>query len=105
MLSDTIPFDRCDERFTGYGANKAACLFEMYLSGVSFYVLADHFLIHQSHTYEEEARREEVCYPYIFTLAIAIANHAICDRESTIGSYMQISKMRRACGAWHHDAI
>ena len=33
----------------------------MYLSGVSFYVLSDHFLIHQSHTYEEEARREEVC--------------------------------------------
>lgn len=52
--------DRCDERFTGYGANKAACLFEMYLSGVSFYVLADHFVIHQSHTYEEQARREEV---------------------------------------------
>ncbi|OSX61822.1 glycosyltransferase family 49 protein [Postia placenta MAD-698-R-SB12] len=52
----------CDERFTGYGANKAACLFEMYLSGVSFYVLADHFLIHQSHTYEEEARREERKY-------------------------------------------
>ena len=51
---------RCDERFTGYGANKAACLFEAYLSGVSFYVLADHFLIHQSHAYEEEARREEV---------------------------------------------
>ncbi|CCM04638.1 uncharacterized protein FIBRA_06822 [Fibroporia radiculosa] len=50
----------CDERFTGYGANKAACLFEMYLGGVSFYVLADHFLIHQSHTYEEEARREEL---------------------------------------------
>ena len=52
---------RCDERFAGYGGNKAACLFEMYLSGVSFYVLSDHFLIHQSHTYEEEARREEVC--------------------------------------------
>ena len=48
--------DRCDERFAGYGANKAACLFEMYLSGVSFYVLSDHFLIRQSHTYEEEAR-------------------------------------------------
>ena len=32
----------------------------MYLSGVSFYVLSDHFLIHQSHKYEEEARREEV---------------------------------------------
>ncbi|KAH9917541.1 uncharacterized protein B0H18DRAFT_1087043 [Fomitopsis serialis] len=50
----------CDERFTGYGANKAACLFEMYLSGVSFYVMADHFVIHQTHTYEEAARREEV---------------------------------------------
>lgn len=50
----------CDERFTGYGGNKAACLFEMYLSGVSFYVLSDHFLIHQSHTYEEEARKNEV---------------------------------------------
>ncbi|KAI0719146.1 glycosyl-transferase for dystroglycan-domain-containing protein [Cerioporus squamosus] len=49
----------CDERFAGYGGNKAACLFEMYLSGVSFYVLSDHFLIHQSHKYEEEARREE----------------------------------------------
>lgn len=51
---------RCDERFTGYGANKAACLFELYLSGVNFYVMSDHFLIHQSHKYEEEARREEV---------------------------------------------
>ncbi|OJT14329.1 Beta-1,4-glucuronyltransferase 1 [Trametes pubescens] len=50
----------CDERFAGYGGNKAACLFELYLSGVSFYVLSDHFLIHQSHKYEEEARREEV---------------------------------------------
>ncbi|KAH9036134.1 glycosyl-transferase for dystroglycan-domain-containing protein [Lactarius pseudohatsudake] len=52
----------CDERFTGYGGNKAACLFEMYLSGVSFYVLSDHFLIHQSHTYEEEARKNERRY-------------------------------------------
>ncbi|THH17862.1 hypothetical protein EW146_g3016 [Bondarzewia mesenterica] len=49
----------CDERFTGYGGNKAACLFEMYLSGISFYVLSDHFLIHQNHVYEEEARRNE----------------------------------------------
>lgn len=54
------PGVRCDERFTGYGGNKAACLFELYLSGVTFYVMADHFLIHQSHKYEEEARREEV---------------------------------------------
>ncbi|KAI0342318.1 hypothetical protein BDW22DRAFT_1440154 [Trametopsis cervina] len=52
----------CDERFTGYGGNKAACLFELYLSGVTFYVMSDHFLIHQSHKYEEEARREERKY-------------------------------------------
>lgn len=51
---------RCEERFTGYGANKAACLFEIYISGVDYYVLADHFLIHQSHKYEEQARKEEV---------------------------------------------
>ncbi|EGO00707.1 glycosyltransferase family 49 protein [Serpula lacrymans var. lacrymans S7.3] len=49
----------CDERFIGYGGNKAACLFEMYLSGMSFYVLSDHFLVHQSHLYEEAARRQE----------------------------------------------
>ncbi|KAF9228394.1 hypothetical protein BS17DRAFT_773635 [Gyrodon lividus] len=49
----------CDERFVGYGGNKAACLYEMYISGMSFYVLADHFLVHQSHVYEEAARRLE----------------------------------------------
>ncbi|KAL0581338.1 hypothetical protein V5O48_000714 [Marasmius crinis-equi] len=49
----------CDERFIGYGGNKAACLFEMYLSGVSYYVLSDHFIIHQNHLYEEKARKTE----------------------------------------------
>jgi hypothetical protein len=51
---------RCDERFVGYGGNKAACLFEMYLSGVSYRVIADHFIIHQNHLYEETARKNEV---------------------------------------------
>ncbi|CAL1697469.1 unnamed protein product [Somion occarium] len=60
IMSKNVPW--CDERFTGYGANKAACLFEMYLSGVSFFVMSDHFLIHQSHKYEEQARREERKY-------------------------------------------
>ncbi|KAF9485941.1 hypothetical protein BDN70DRAFT_822694 [Pholiota conissans] len=49
----------CDERFVGYGGNKAACLFEMYLAGISFYVLSDHFIIHQNHLYEESARKTE----------------------------------------------
>ncbi|KAG1883979.1 glycosyltransferase family 49 protein [Suillus subluteus] len=37
----------------------AACLYEMYLSGMSFCVLANHFFVHQSHAYEEEARTLE----------------------------------------------
>jgi hypothetical protein len=57
---------RCDERFVGYGGNKAACLFEMYLSGIAFYVLSDHFIIHQNHAYEETARRNEVSLTYVF---------------------------------------
>ena len=62
-LSHWLLFHRCDERFMGYGGNKAACLYEMYLSGMSFFVLADHFLVHQSHAYEEAARRLEVRDP------------------------------------------
>ena len=42
--------------------SKAACLFELYLSGVSFYVLPDDFLIHQSHEYAEAARKNERRY-------------------------------------------
>ncbi|KAI9025082.1 glycosyl-transferase for dystroglycan-domain-containing protein [Phycomyces nitens] len=52
----------CDERFIGYGANKAACLYEIYLSGVDYWVLPQDFLIHQTHTYLEEARRKERQY-------------------------------------------
>ncbi|RHZ88606.1 hypothetical protein Glove_22g219 [Diversispora epigaea] len=49
----------CDERFVGYGANKAACLFELYLSGIDYWVLPNDFLIHQTHEYLESARRNE----------------------------------------------
>ncbi|KAG1451131.1 hypothetical protein G6F56_008164 [Rhizopus delemar] len=49
----------CDERFIGYGANKAACLFELYISGMDYHVLSNHFLIHQSHPYPESTRRKE----------------------------------------------
>ncbi|CAG8445283.1 11763_t:CDS:2 [Ambispora leptoticha] len=68
----------CDERFIGYGANKAACLFEIYISGINYWVLPGDFLIHQTHAYPENARkqerkynkrlydhfREEVCFRY-----------------------------------------
>ena len=66
----TRSISRCDERFVGYGGNKAACLFEMYLSGVSFHVLADHFIIHQNHLYQETIRKNEV--PIIFQLASSV---------------------------------
>lgn len=60
-------------------SSKAACLFELYLSGVSFYVLPDDFLVHQSHEYAEATRknerkynrklytdfREELCFRYL----------------------------------------
>ncbi|KAI8594626.1 glycosyl-transferase for dystroglycan-domain-containing protein, partial [Dissophora ornata] len=68
----------CDERFVGYGANKAACLYEIYISGVDYYVLPGDFLIHQSHAYLESKRsggrklnaelyaafRDELCFRY-----------------------------------------
>jgi glycosyltransferase-like protein LARGE len=50
----------CDERFIGYGANKAACLYEIFISGVDFWVLPNDFLIHQSHKYAEHDRTREV---------------------------------------------
>ncbi|CAO3650467.1 unnamed protein product [Cunninghamella blakesleeana] len=52
----------CDERFIGYGANKAACLYEIYLSGIDYWVLPDDFLIHQTHSYPESTRRKERQY-------------------------------------------
>lgn len=50
----------CSERFIGYGANKAACLYEIYISGIDYWVLPDDFLIHQTHEYPEATRRKEV---------------------------------------------
>ncbi|KAG0201900.1 hypothetical protein BGX28_005413 [Mortierella sp. GBA30] len=52
----------CDERFIGYGANKAACLFEIYIAGIDYWVLPKDFVIHQSHPYKEETRKQERKY-------------------------------------------
>ncbi|KAF8608111.1 hypothetical protein BDV93DRAFT_551976 [Ceratobasidium sp. AG-I] len=60
MQRDGPPW--CDERFVGYGGNKAACLFGIYVSGIDFYVLPDDFVIHQSHAYAEETRKNERKY-------------------------------------------
>ncbi|KAI8371077.1 glycosyl-transferase for dystroglycan-domain-containing protein [Blakeslea trispora] len=52
----------CDERFSGYGSNKAACLFELYISGVDYYVLPNDFIVHQTHAYPDQARQIERYY-------------------------------------------
>ncbi|CAO3686090.1 unnamed protein product [Rhizopus stolonifer] len=52
----------CDERFAGYGSNKAACLYELYISGVSYHVLPNEFIIHQTHAYPDQARNVERYY-------------------------------------------
>ena len=60
MRRDGLPW--CDERFVGYGSNKAACLYEIYLAGVEFWVMPEDFLIHQRHPYPENDRRVERKY-------------------------------------------
>lgn len=65
---DGPPF--CDERFVGYGVNKAACLYEMHLSGIEFYVLGGDWVVHRTHAYAEIERKQEVCpsSPSLFPL-------------------------------------
>lgn len=92
-LNQFSPLSRCDERFVGYGGNKAACLFEMYLAGVSYYVLADHFIIHQNHLYEETVRIHEV--------RPGCSNHdnvwaTLCCSGGTTEDYMRTLKRRPA---------
>jgi len=58
LMPQTAPF--CDERFIGYGSNKCACVFEIYMSGYSFHVLPRSFLLHRPHASSEveDSRRE-----------------------------------------------
>ena len=86
---------RCDERFVGYGGNKAACLFEMYLSGISFYVLSDHFLVHQNHLYEEAARKHEVSFSFLRMWMNAYLNP---NSANTTVRSIQISKRKLVFG-------
>lgn len=75
LCDQRIQLLRCDERFVGYGGNKAACIFEMHLSGIDFYVLSDHFIVHQNHMYEEVARKQEVSSNYLFACDFLKPNH------------------------------
>ncbi|KAJ3216195.1 hypothetical protein HK099_005980, partial [Clydaea vesicula] len=55
--SSQVPWS--DERFTGYGANKAAWWYEIYLAGLEFWILPDDFVIHQYHKYNDAVRHNE----------------------------------------------
>ncbi|CAO3587549.1 unnamed protein product [Absidia cylindrospora] len=81
----------CDERFIGYGANKAACLYEIYLAGIDYWVLPDDFLIHQTHHYPEDTRAKERKY-----------NKKLYDyyREEACLRY---ARMMIAAGEWDTD--
>ncbi|KAI9232909.1 hypothetical protein MVEG_07583 [Podila verticillata NRRL 6337] len=94
----------CDERFVGYGANKAACLYEIYISGIDYYVLPKDFLIHQSHAYPESKRsggrklnaelysafRDELCFRY--AKAMYFANELGTPKAANMRS--QCSKLK-----------
>jgi hypothetical protein len=71
----------------------------MYLSGVSFYVLSDHFLIHQSHTYEEEARKNEVSSH--FHRIVRFTDIIGQNSAGIIARYTQTSRRKLASGFSH----
>jgi glycosyltransferase-like protein LARGE len=74
----------CDERFIGYGANKAACLFEIFISGIDYYVLPNDFLIHQSHKYANHDRTREVTHNTILSYFTNILRSACIIKSSMI---------------------
>eukprot|EP00834_Sanchytrium_tribonematis_P006516 NODE_487_length_6903_cov_0.412111.p4 type:complete len:141 gc:universal NODE_487_length_6903_cov_0.412111:4642-5064(+) len=57
IMGKNTPY--CDERFVGYGSNKAACIYHLYLHGLDFQVHPHLFLIHQYHPYPEADRSKE----------------------------------------------
>ncbi|KAF5380389.1 hypothetical protein D9615_004711 [Tricholomella constricta] len=89
----------CDDRFIGYGGNKAACLFEMYISGISYFVLADHFIIHQSHRYEEAARRNEE------SNITMVPKVLICGEDASDLSSLRITDLSQGRMVWAHDDV
>ncbi|KAJ3227573.1 hypothetical protein HK099_001422 [Clydaea vesicula] len=84
-----------DERFTGYGNNKAAWWYEIYLSGLEFHVLPEDFVIHLDHSYNEKARKEErdrnknLFQNYLTEL---------CDRYKVKFKIFGVDLIRRGCG-------
>lgn len=57
--------------------------------------MSDHFLIHQSHRYEEEARREEARLPNCFRETAYLSS---IPRGNTTENSTQTSKKKRVYG-------
>lgn len=99
----------CPERFVGYGANKAACLYEIYLSGIDYWVLPHDFLIHQTHHYPEETRTKEVSMMLVshvnstrayFCHSLSTDINNLCFHflsESTTVNYIPFIEKRYVC--------
>ena len=68
----------------------------MYLSGVSLYVLSDDFLVHQSHAYDEEARKLEVnnLIPLSMSLSSFLLSEALQQKDLHGLSRRDVSKVR-----------
>ena len=64
----------------------------MSISGMEFYVLADHFLIHRSHLYAEKARATEV----LFNCRLR-AGAEMFLREGTIANFISIFGRSSVC--------
>lgn len=57
--------------------------------------MSDHFLIHQSHRYEEEARREEACF---FNRVYETVCLSLIFRGNTTENCTQTSRKKRVYG-------
>ena len=82
----------CEERFVGYGANKAACLYEIFLSGIEYWVLPNDFLIHQTHRYPEDARRKEVSLVYATSFVTLLLIHKCYSANTTVNCTLIIER-------------
>ncbi len=86
----------------GYGANKAACLYEIYLSGAQFWVLPEDFLIHQRHPYPENDRRVEVIIEHwtktmFFHIRNVVGDSNVWFRGNTISACMMLTEKKPVC--------
>jgi hypothetical protein len=74
----------------------------MYLSGITYYVLADHFLVHQNHLYEEVTRKNEVLIWFIFLQAKLTPRFPPFSANTT-AKYTPTSKKKLVCGVYSYN--